>query len=111
MSLQQIPLDNSPNQSFTITVTVDNENITLNNRLCYNSQCSRWMMSVAQKGATLLGSIPLVTGPNLLAAHSYLGIGSAYVVNVGASTLDSPDDTTLGTDFILLWGNTDEQLY
>jgi len=111
--IQKIPLDVSPNQSFKITLTVDDRNIDLNFKLRYNRMAGYWVMSIINpvNGNLLLDSIPLLTGKypagNILEPHSYLEIGSAYILNVGASLEDYPDNIELGGKFILVWGDTE----
>jgi hypothetical protein len=43
---------------------------------------------------------------NMLAQHAYLAIGSAYLLNVGSSDADYPGANDLGSDFLLVWGDT-----
>ena len=111
MADQIIALDNSPNQSFQVTVNVNGSLIKLALTLGYNAMAGYWVMSISGlSGNLLLDSIPLVTGnwpaANLLAQFQYLGIGSVYVLNVsGPLSIDYPDNTDLGSDFQLLWGD------
>ncbi|HEY3987937.1 MAG TPA: hypothetical protein VGM02_01480 [Acidobacteriaceae bacterium] len=110
MSLQQIPLDNSPHQTFTVSLNVDGNNLTLQLAINFNVMSGYWVLGISDaQGNLLLSSIPLLCGvwpaANLLAQYRYLKIGSAYVINQG-STLDSPDSTTLGSQFELWWGDT-----
>lgn len=49
--------------------------------------------------------LPLVCGIDLLGQFRYLDIGRAYVVKNEASELQHPDNTTLGSTFILVWGD------
>jgi len=101
-----IPLTSDPDQSLTCTVPVNGKNITLRFRVRYNTQAGYWWMTVSDKnGNILVDSLPLLTGQNLLEQYQNLGIGSAYLVNTGNTKLDSPDDTTLGSDFVLAWGD------
>jgi hypothetical protein len=112
MATQKIPLDNSPNQTFQCTLTVGSRNITLSFKLCYNEMAGYWCMTITDPitGSLILDSIPLITGQNpaanILEPHAYLDIGSAFIVNVSGSPMDFPDDTNLGTDFVLIWGET-----
>jgi len=112
MSLQKIPLDNSPNQNFQCALTIGNENRNLSFLLCYNQIAEYWVISITDTntGELLLDSVSFVTGQypagNILEPYSYLDIGSAFLVNVSGSSMDYPDDTNLGADFVLLWGDT-----
>ncbi len=111
MANQIIPLTTDPNQTFQTTLTVDGKNITLTFDLRYNEEAGCWIMGIEDAdGNLLLDSVPLVPGKypaaNILAQHAYLGIGSAYIINTANSSADHPDDTNLGTDFVLVWGDT-----
>jgi hypothetical protein len=112
MAFTYIPLDNSPNQTFKITVLVDGKNLTLSINLNYNEDAGYWVMTITDiYGNILLASIPVLMGEtvgtdNILYQYGYLQIGSAYILNVSNSPKDYPDDTDLGTDFVLLWGDT-----
>lgn len=108
MSYYQLPITSDPDQTFSCTIPIGNQNVTLNFRLRYNDQAGYWWLTIADKdNNVILDPLPLLspaspTG-NLLEQYQYLGIGSAYLVNVGSSA-DSPTDSNLGTDFLLIWG-------
>lgn len=103
-----VPLTTSPNQTFTSTIPIDNSKITFKFFLRYNTEATCWMMDLSDSsGTSILSSIPLVCGCNLLEQYSYLNIGSAYIYKVDTTlTSDRPDDTNLGSKFILVWGDT-----
>lgn len=87
MSLQQIPITNSPNQSFTVSLQVDGSPLSLNVTLKYNEMAGYWMLSLSDINNNLLvDSVPVLCGgypaANLLQQQRYLGIGSWYVINV-----------------------------
>jgi hypothetical protein len=108
--MQRVPLDNSPNQTFRVTLNVDGKSLTLNLSIRFNSMAGYWVMTIWDaSGNMLLDSIPLLTGEwpaaNLLAQYGYLKIGSAFVISNGAP-IDYPDSTTLGNQFELWWGDT-----
>jgi hypothetical protein len=110
MSLQLIPLDTSPNQNFKVTLAVDGNSLTLQLTIRFNSMAGYWVMTIQDaSGNLLLDSIPMLTGEfpaaNILGQFGYLRIGSAYIISNGAA-IDYPDATTLGTDFLLIWGDT-----
>lgn len=111
MSLQMIPLTTSPNQTFQSTLSVDGKNITLEFNLKYNEMAEYWIMKISDSNkVVLLDSIPMVPGDypadNILEQYGYLGIGSAFIVKATAISVDIPSDTTLGNEFILIWGDT-----
>ncbi len=110
MATQIIPLVQAPNQTFTVQLSVDGAPLTLNLTLGFSVMAGWWQMSIANvQKQMLVSSVPLITGyypcANLLAQYGYLAIGSAYLLNTGASGTDYPGLTNL-TDFILLWGDT-----
>jgi hypothetical protein len=113
VNLQQIPLSPDPNQSFRSTLTVDGKNIDLNFQLRWNAQARYWAMTIIDPltGDYLVDSIPLSAGVqptvNLLQPYRYLKIGSCYIVNISNLPSEYPNDTNLGVDYIMLWGDTE----
>jgi hypothetical protein len=111
MSAQIIPLTASPNQSFAVTLQVDNAPLTLNLNLRWNEMAGYWVLKISDSaGSLILDSLPLLTGwypaANILAQYGYLKIGSAYILNVGNVASDYPGKTDLGAAFVLLWDDT-----
>ena len=108
---QIIPLTASPNQNFQIDLQVDSAALTLQITINWNPMAGYWVMSISDvQGNLLVDSLPLITGwypgGNLLAQFGYLKIGSAFILNEGSSAADYPTLDTLGSAFVLLWGNT-----
>lgn len=103
-----VPLTPSPNQSFTCTIPIDGKSISFKFILRYNTQAQYWIMELYDiKNNTIIVSIPLICGLNLLEQYSYLRIGSAYIYKTDTTLIsDKPDDTNLGTTFILVWSDT-----
>jgi len=112
-NLQLIPLDPSPNQTFSVVLTVDGRNINLQIKLRWNILARYWVMTIIDPGIGnyLVDGIVITTGVlptiNILQPYSYLGIGSCYIINVSGVDGDYPDEFNLGTDYIMLWGNTE----
>jgi hypothetical protein len=112
MSAQYIQLSTDPNQTMTVTVNIDNTNKSFLLTFRYNEVAGYWIMTIQNPTtlAVILDSIPLLSGgnptANILGQYAYLGIGSAYIINVDNSPMDSPDSTNLGTDFYLIWSDT-----
>ena len=103
-------MTNDPNQTFQTTMEVNGKNLTLKFNVRYNEIAGYWVMTVMDsQNNILLDSIPIITGvypaANILGQYAYLLIGSAVVINNGNAKLDSPDDSTLGTDFLLAWAD------
>ncbi|WP_297428632.1 hypothetical protein [Clostridium sp.] len=108
MSYYKIPLTSNPNQTFTSTIPIDGKAIKFNFFLRYNTEADYWVLDVydANKNS-LIVSLNLVCGLNLLEQYSYLKIGSAYLVKSDTSMVgDSPNEYNLGENFVLLWGDT-----
>lgn len=111
MGYKIIPLTTDPDQNFKCTLPVDGKNLNLYFRLRYNTEGDCWIMTVYDSNRNiLLDSIPLVTGEypsaDILGQYEYLGLGSTCVINIGNTEMDIPDATNLGTDFVLVWGDT-----
>jgi len=110
LAYYMVPVTSKPNQKLSITVPVSGKNVKLNLKLSYNTQAGYWWITISDANNNILiDSLPLLVGQppanNLLEQYQYLGIGSMYLVNNGNSALDSPDKESLGTDFLLLWGD------
>ena len=110
MGYKIIPLTTEPNQILSVTIPVNDKNITLNLVIRYNVMANYWVMTIKDSfGNILIGSIPLTPGEypaaDILGQYQYLAIGSAFVVNASNTDIDIPTDTTLGTDHFLLWGD------
>jgi hypothetical protein len=112
MAYQRIPLTTDANQKFTCTLGIDGKNKKMSFFIAYNSMAGHWMMDLtdAVTDTALLSSIPLLPGEppadNILEQYSYLKIGSAYLVNTGKNSSSIPTANNLGTEWILLWGDT-----
>lgn len=106
---QIVPLTNAPNQSFSVQLVVNDQPLTLNLSVGWQSMAGYWALTVADvNNNVLVASVPLITGiypsANLLAQYGYLAIGAAYLLNTGNSPLDYPDQASLNL-FSLLWGD------
>lgn len=107
-----VPIMSGSNQTVTTTLPVNGGNVTLTFSFKWNDEGLYWFMSVVDvNNNLLLDAVPVITGhypaANLLRQYQYLGIGSAYVVPTANSGLpDNPDYTDLGSDFLLVWGDS-----
>lgn len=101
--MQRIPLDNSPNQNFDVTLSINGKNTVFNLFLSYNED-NYWTMQVRDKYKNpITDSIPLLSGQNLLQGLEYLEIGEAFLLKNSDINDEIPNSENLGTDFILLW--------
>lgn len=87
MSLQLVPLTNSPNQAFTVQLQVDGNPLSLNLTIRYDNMAGYWVMSISNvNNVLLIDSIPMICGgypaANLLQQQRYLAIGSCFIINI-----------------------------
>lgn len=108
----QIPVTTDPDQTMSVTIPIDGENVNLDLRFRYNSEHGFWWMTITDPNTdqVLLDSLPIFTGDypsaDLLQQHKYLNLGSIVVVPTGKANTQEPSDENLGIDFLLLWGDT-----
>lgn len=109
MAYAKIPLSNTPfsEQSFKISLKDNTVNVNIKLRLTYQDLFGVWVADVidGESNKTLIACLPLVCGVDLLGQHSYLDIGEAYIIEDISTDLMHPDNTTLGKEFILVWGD------
>lgn len=113
MALVTIPLDKGPNQSFLIMLPINKKNVKLLLDIGFKEVCNYWTMTIKnpQTKEVILSNIPLLNGgmdrksANILRQFQHLNLGSAFVVKTTEVDIDSPDDSSLGTDFVLVWGD------
>lgn len=110
-----IPLSTAPNQTFNCTLPIDGKNRPLSFKLRYNTIAKYWNLTVidARTNETIIDALPIMVGEypaaNLLEQYDYLNLGSAVVVREGdLKQAVNPDDTNLGTEYYLVWGDTVE---
>lgn len=103
--VSQIKLTGSPNQTMKVTVPGDNRNLSLTLTFQYNTIAKYWIMGVydTPSGQPIVVGIPLLCGHDLLGQYQYLRIGSAYIVNIGDPTIETPNETNIADNFILVW--------
>ena len=112
MSTVVIPLASDADQNFSCVIPVDSKNLTLFFRLRYNTIAGYWTATIIDSaGVTIIDSMPLLNtnypGADLLRQHKHLKIGSAYIIKTGTISDDSPLEENLGTDFVLIWSDSD----
>lgn len=111
--MYKIPLTNSPNQTFVLNVPVDDENKRFGINLFYNEQGDFWSMTIfdPQTKNGIVSNIPLLSAfskfSNILEQFSYLNIGSLYVVPMKEDKKSRPTKDNIGTDYIVVWGDTE----
>jgi len=104
MSQQLVPLDDSPNQTWQVAISINGAVQTFFVSLSFNEVAGYWVMEIYDSNQNLiLSDIPVVCGLDLLRQYQYLQIGSIYILNVGNSPTDSPTSTNLGSSFVMVW--------
>lgn len=109
MAWCEIPLDNTPfcTRTFKLTLDGGDRNVYIKLYLRYHDLCDVWTARISDNstGEVLVDNMPLVPGINLLGQYGYLDIGSAYIVKSADTDLMQPDNNTLGTTWLLIWGD------
>lgn len=106
-----VPVTSDPNQSFPVTLNINNTNKDFILKFRYNSVAEYWIMDIldATTNEYFLSSIPLVPGNypagNLLSQYNYLKIGSAYIIPDGQISEQYPSEYTLGAGWSLVWSD------
>ncbi|MFR8056964.1 MAG: phage baseplate plug protein [Dialister invisus] len=91
-----------PEQEFKLTLK-NRRNINIKLKLRYNDLCADWTAEIIDNSTekTLIDTLPLVPGVNLLGQFGYLNIGEAYVIPTTDTELMMPDNTTLDLSLLL----------
>lgn len=106
--LSIIPITPTPNHKFTSKIPVDGQNIVLGFELQYNELACYWIVAIRdEKGSSLIAGLPVLPAQNILEQYEYLQIGSAYIVPAQTVAEQWPSQYTLGTQWYLIWGDTD----
>ena len=109
MAFCKIPLTCKPYsmQTFKLTLEGGKKNINIKLDLRYQDLYDVWIAAITDNstGELLIDMVPLVCGVDLLGQYKHLGLGRAYIVPVTETDLMMPDNTTLGSIFILVWGD------
>jgi hypothetical protein len=105
-----LPLTNQPNQSFQVTIPLDDSNVVLDFVLYWNSIANYWQMTIkdALTNLELLNGLPLLYGQdplqNVLKQWEYLKIGAAYLIPLAKDAPDSPGISDWGVNYVMVWG-------
>ncbi len=115
MSYYQIPLTCTPHctQSFKVTLAADNGekvNADITLTLRYLDRYDIWLADVTESdtGDVIAAGVPLVLGEDILGQMGYKGVGEAYIIQQMPATVQHPDNKTLGSTFVLIWGDSSE---
>lgn len=109
--MYRIPLTNSPNQTFNITVPVNGENKDFTINLNYSEIADYWTIDISDTltEQMIICGIPLLESyndfANLLIQQGYLEIGSIFIVAMQETKSCRPDDKDIGQKYLLVWGD------
>lgn len=110
-SVINVPINNLPNQFFTMAFPNATQNQTLGFNIIWNRIAQYWQMNIANidLNAPLITALPLLStntqAQDLLSAYQYLNIGSAFVVPTASATTENPGLNDWETNFVLYWAN------
>ena len=112
MSYYQIPLTCASDctQNFNVTLPGDDgkkRNVNIELRLRYLDRYDVWLADVTElaTGAIVALGVPLVPGEDILGQLGYKGVGEAYIMQALPTSLQHPGNKTLGSTFVLIWGD------
>ena len=107
MAYSKIPITCTPQGVEMFKVTLGSRNVNIKIETRYYDIYNVWTAKIADNntGVVLIDSLPLVCGVNLLGQYGYMNIGEAYIVANTETSLQHPDNKTLGKEFILIWGD------
>jgi hypothetical protein len=93
MTSYEIPLSAKP-QTFSIALG----GVTYKMTVRWNLPAAAWMLDIADAtGSPMVGSIPLVTGADLLGQYAYLGFTGKLIVQTDYDADAVPTFDNLGT--------------
>lgn len=113
--MYKVPLTNSPNQTFEITIPVNGKNKTFVFNMWYNYFAEYWLLSIidSQTEQFIVSNTPLLSSTydfaNMLKQYGYKLIGNAYIAPISNKKLSMPNNENIGSDFVLLWGDNDAE--
>ena len=111
--MYKLPLLPYPNQTFSFTMPVNSQNERFIGELHYNAQGKYWNFSLfyASGKTPIIVNLPLLASmykfSNLFCQLDYLRIGSLYIGMKNETPNSAPDDTDLGTNYIVVWGDNE----
>lgn len=113
MNLSILPVDTQPNQTFECSLPVDDKNRRFKFFFSWNAIGQYWQFDLYdqnQDNIQLLSNqvVCPINAPynNILWSYTYKEIGSLYVINVSDVSGDRPGLQNLGSDWLLVWGDT-----
>lgn len=111
--MYKIPLTNSPNQTFKVTIPVNGENMQFKFKLWYNYQAGYWLFTAInlKTNSEIFSNLPLLTSKgkfaNIISQLDYMGIGICVMVPVADPRGSMANDLDIGKGYVMVWGDND----
>lgn len=103
-----IPITSTPNHKISSKILIDGKNTVLTFETKYNEIAGYWLVTISDgAGTNLISCLPVVPAQNILEQYSYLKIGSAYIVAAQTVREQWPSERTLGSNWYLIWDDTE----
>ena len=102
-----VPFQAVPQRKFSAKVPIDGGNTLLKFRMTFNDLAKYWIVDIYKNEKCVYAGLPLVPGQNILEQVGYLGIGSAWIVPRSRVMEQWPSETTLESDWYIIWGDSD----
>lgn len=104
--LSIIPVTSTPNRKFSCKIPIGTTNKVLQFETQYNDIAGYWLMTISDEaGKILISCIPVIPAQNILEQYAYLEIGNAYIMPAQTVTEQWPSESTLGTEWYLVWSD------
>ena len=102
-----VPFQGIPHRKFSAKVPSDGGNALLKFQMSYNDLAHYWLVDIYKNDVLVYAGLPLVPGQNILEQVGYLGVGSAWIVSRSRAMEQWPSETTLESDWYIVWGDSD----
>jgi len=108
--MQELNIENTPNQIMNVSVDIRGIATQLELDLRFNTIAGYWTINIRDvaKDKIVISSMPLIHRTNLLEQYQYLELGDAYVIGISNKPLDSLNMDNLGKDFVFIWDGHNE---
>lgn len=112
--MYRIPLTNAPNQTFNCTIPVNGNNKEFRFDLWYNYEAEYWLLTLSdvKTEQVILSNIPLLCSNSfyydIFYQLGYLKIGICSILPIVEDIKSMPDNTNLGTSYLMIWGDNNE---
>lgn len=102
-----VPFQGIPHRKFSAKVPIDGGNTLLKFQMSYNDLAHYWLVDIYKNDGLVYAGLPLVPGQNILEQVGYLGVGSAWIAPRSRAMEQWPSETTLESDWYIVWGDSD----